>query len=100
MKMRTLADKARSIAIKAINKQNKEEPFPDELYKHFQNMIFDAVKRGDRHVRWVGNLKCEPEYAVDNLIHDFPAVAKRLRKEGFMVVSFDDDTEFIVSILW
>ena len=35
MKMRTLADKARSIAIKAVNKQNKEELFPDGLYQHF-----------------------------------------------------------------
>ena len=63
-------------------------------------MIFDAAKRGDRHVRWISNFKCEPEYAVDNFIHDFPAVVKRLRKEGFMVVSFDGGTEFTVSILW
>lgn len=98
--METLADRARSIAIKVVNKQNKEEPFPDELYKHFQNMIFDAAKRGDRHVRWTGNFECESEYAVDNFKHDFPAVAKRLRKEGFMVVSYDSGTESTVSILW
>ena len=98
--MRTLADKVRFITMKAVNKKNKEEPFPDELYEHFQNMIFDAAERGNRHVEWIGNFECESEYAVDNFRHDFPAVAKRLRKEGFMVVSFDNDTEFIVSILW